>query len=92
MVSQENNIISGNLFLSGPASLQIIFVSQQVICPARDKSGQRKHVFFSITCLLQLVIKLKRSIFVHKLPSYLVFRLEHKCLTRLRLYRSKPEF
>ena len=54
------------------ASLQIIFVSKQVICPARDKflSGLTKHVFplcVYANWYYGPVIKAKRSIFAHKL-------------------------
>ena len=59
-------------------TLQIMFVSKQVICPAgtsfvltRIKSGQTKHVFPSCDVFTDWycgpVIQLKRSIFTQKL-------------------------
>ena len=65
------------------SSLQIIFVSKQVICSARDKlarsqSGQTKHLFPSCVYANWYCgpgIKLKCSIFVHNLQV----TLDHKC-------------
>ena len=76
-------------------SLQIIFVSKQVTCPAKVKfdltgsqSGRIKHVFANWYC--GPVVKLKHSIFAHKLHniyikfSHCITNALSQCLTRLR--------